>query len=261
MSGRGTGKKKIDLDGRTWIRYSISVWDDIRKTKEEASLRHPAMFPLQLVRRLASIYTFPGDLILDPFAGSGSTLLAAVDEGRRAVGMDISQEYVDICRSRLGDRPGKIVCGDARDLGQHVSPGSVDLCVTSPPYWNILSRKRSADGKQIRDYEQEVGNLGGVASYRGFLEQLRDVFSCVFTALRPGCRLAVVVMDIRRGPIFYPLHMDLSLELLSLGFELEDIIIWDRRSEYNNLRPLGYPYVFRVNKVHEYVMLFRRPPT
>jgi len=44
-----------------------------------------------------------------------------------------------------------------------------------------------------------------------------------------------------------------------IGYVLEDIIIWDRRREYNNLRPLGYPYVFVVNKVHEYILIFKKP--
>jgi len=43
-----------------------------------------------------------------------------------------------------------------------------------------------------------------------------------------------------------------------IGFELDDIIIWDRQKEYNNMRPLGYPYVFRVNKVHEFVLIFKK---
>jgi hypothetical protein len=48
------------------------------------------------------------------------------------------------------------------------------------------------------------------------------------------------------------------LKLREVGFTLDDIIIWDRRREYNNLRPLGYPTVFRVNKVHEFILIFQK---
>lgn len=51
--------------------------------------------------------------------------------------------------------------------------------------------------------------------------------------------------------------MDVTEAARESGFELQDIIIWDRQSEYNNLRPLGYPYKFIVNKVHEYLLVFR----
>ena len=63
-------------------------------------------------------------------------------------------------------------------------------------------------------------------------------------------------MDIRKKDKFFPLHIDLTISLQSIGYLLDDIIIWDRQSEYNNMRPLGYPYKFRINKVHEYVLIF-----
>lgn len=248
------------LDGRTWIRYSISVWNDIKKTREETPLKHPAMFPVHLCRRLIRIFTGPGDLVLDPFAGSGSALLAAAEEGRRALGLEISQDYVDLARSRLpAGNDAKIIRADARRLGELVEEESVGLCITSPPYWDILSRRRSADHRGIRDYQSAEDNLSGIDSYPEFIEVLSGILAQVKNLLLPGRFMAVVVMDIRRGPEFYPLHMDLASSLTNHGLKLEDIIIWDRRADYNNLRPLGYPYVFRVNKIHEYILLFSRP--
>ena len=63
-------------------------------------------------------------------------------------------------------------------------------------------------------------------------------------------------MDIRKKSNFYPLHCDLITELRKHNYLLDDIIIWDRQPEYNNMRPLGYPYKFRINKVHEYLLIF-----
>ena len=80
-------------------------------------------------------------------------------------------------------------------------------------------------------------------------------------ALKPGAYCCVVVMDLRKGDRLYPLHVDLGARLGDLGFICDDLIIWDRRGEYNNLRPLGYPSVFRVNRVHEYVLIFQKPAT
>jgi hypothetical protein len=68
----------------------------------------------------------------------------------------------------------------------------------------------------------------------------------------------VIVMDIRKKSDFYPLHMDVTGKMLEIGFALDDIVIWDRRQEYNNLRPLGYPSVFRINKVHEFILIFQK---
>jgi len=66
-------------------------------------------------------------------------------------------------------------------------------------------------------------------------------------------------MDIRKGCEFFPFHSDLATEMQRIGYIFDDIIIWDRSLEYNNLRPLGYPAVFRVNKVHEYLLIFQKP--
>jgi len=91
-----------------------------------------------------------------------------------------------------------------------------------------------------------------------FLNELKKVFQQVHGVLKRGKRCVVVVMDIRVEDRFMPFHMDIVQMMQSIGFTLEDIIIWDRRAEYNNLRPLGYPYVFIVNKVHEYILIFRK---
>ena len=81
----------------------------------------------------------------------------------------------------------------------------------------------------------------------------------MYKVLKKGARCIVVCMDLRKKATFYPLHMDLTEKMQEIGFNLEDIIIWDRRKEYSNLRPLGYPYVFRVNKIHEYLMIYLKP--
>jgi hypothetical protein len=65
-------------------------------------------------------------------------------------------------------------------------------------------------------------------------------------------------MDIRKNSTLYPFHLDLTKKMEEINFILSDIIIWDRQKEYNNMRPLGYPYSFVVNKVHEYILIFKK---
>ncbi len=263
------------LSGSEWLRHSISVWNDIRKTPEEARLAHPALFPGMLVDRLLQCFIIESDrIVLDPFVGSGSTLLAACVRGLNAVGLDVSPDYIDLARRRLteqGYREGKLVDGrlaassfglvqaDARELDRCLAPESIDFCVTSPPYWNILRQRRTADGKERRHYGEEEANLGIIEEYEDFVTALRDVLAGVWTVLRPGGYCCSVVMDLRKGPHFFPLHQDLAELMQELGFIYDDLIIWDRRTEYNNLRPLGYPYRFRINKVHEFILIFVKP--
>ena len=255
-----------DLDGKTWLRYSISVWDDLAKNTEERSIKHPAMFPAALTDRLVEVfYRRQKGMVLDPFLGSGSTLCSAYRFGIPSVGFEIAPEFLELAKKRLDQIPGdrsaypRLIAGDARSMEEYLPPESAGLCITSPPYWDILRQRRSADGKPLRYYGEDAADLGNIEDYQEFLDSLSAVFRQVYSCLFPGAYCVVIVMDIRKGPRFFPLHMDLTAVMQHLGFSLDDIIIWDRRQEYNNLRPLGYPYVFRVNKIHEFIMIYQKP--
>ena len=284
---RVTNRKRAnDLDGSTWQRYSISVWSDIRKTSEEARLGHPAIFPMELVIRIIRCFTSNEDkIILDPFCGIGSTPISAELLGKHGIGIDIEPRFCDLARNRQptityefdenGQRKGRtleggsglaseigkrtIHCDDARNLLRHVTEGTVDLFVTSPPYWDILLQSRTADGKEVRHYGDAPRDLGKISKYDKFLEALRDVFMPVYDALKPGGYCIVIVMDLRKKSQFYPLHAHLAYIMQGMGFIYDDLIIWDRRHEYNNMRPLGHPYKFRINKAHEFILIFQKP--
>lgn len=82
-----------------FVRDTIDVW---QIAPEHASrVGHPAPFPVELPRRLIELYTYIGDVVLDPFSGSGSTALAAVQTGRRYIGVDLYDEYTAIARRRV----------------------------------------------------------------------------------------------------------------------------------------------------------------
>ena len=262
-----SGRRRANqLDGKTWTRYSISIWSDLRKTTEELRLKHPALFPMALAGRLIECLSGDSDqLVLDPFAGIGSTLLAAAQAGKCGIGIELSPEFCQLAEQRLSEletcsaSAAQLHCCDARQLREYIKPSSVDLVITSPPYWNVLSRRRTADGKATRDYGDQRSDLGRIGTYSAFLSALGDVFSQVQEVLRPGKYCCVVVMDIRQQGKLYSLHADLIRVMEAIGFLYDDLIIWDRRHEYNNFRPLGYPSVFRVNKAHEFILIFQKP--
>lgn len=259
-------RRANDLDGSRWIKYSISVWNDIKKSSAENRLKHPAMFPEMLVNRLLNVFTTSEEkVVLDPFMGSGTTLLAAKNMGKSGIGFELNEKYVGIAKNRLsqqsilGNPDYAIYNSDSRYLKNHIRNQSVDICITSPPYWDILLQKRTADNKEVRNYGRKDGDLGLIADYNRFLSSLCKIFSSVFDVLKPGKYCIVNVMDIRKKDKLYPLHSDLANRMVEVGFIYDDVIIWDRRSEYNNLRSLGYPYVFRLNRIHEYLLIFYKP--
>jgi DNA modification methylase len=262
-------KKRLnDLDGKTWLIFSFSIWRDIKKTSEEMKLGHPAIFPVALTSRIIKIFTKKGDTILDPFMGCGSTIISSILENRKGIGLDLSKEYCEITMNRINNLKFKlknpdfiepqIYNDDARKLLNYIMPESVDLCITSPPYWDILKESRTADRRKPISYSNSEKDLGNINNYEIFLEELKDIFEKVFKVLKSNGYCVVVVMDIRKRDKFYSFHSDLAQKLKEIRFLWEDIIIWDRQHEYNNMRPLGYPYAFRVNKVHEYILIFKK---
>ena len=262
-------KRANELDGKHWIKNSISIWSDINKDEEEKKIKHPAMFPWRLVAKLIETFTYNHQsYILDPFVGTGSTLVACQKLGKFGIGIDISKEYINLAKKRIASLPPQV--SKRKAIKQRLihksselalvamEPSTIDLVVTSPPYWNILTQKRSADMKKNKDYAKINGNLGHIDCYQEYMENIQDIFFEVYRVMKNNSYCIVNVMDLRKKHQFFPLHIDISLTLQNIGFTLDDIIIWDRRKEYNNLRPLGYPYVFRVNKVHEFLLIFKK---
>lgn len=263
-------KRLNELTGKEWLQHSFSIWRDIKKTSEEKKLKHPAMFPLMLTERLIKIFTKTNATVLDPFLGTGSTVISAAKNGRKGIGFELSEEFYKIAMNRLQEiqlsifdedtsfiEPA-VFNADCRTIKDQVEPDSVDLCVTSPPYWDILNMRRTSDKRETVNYSDSTVDLGNIEDYGAFLNELKAVFQQVYDAIKPGGYCAVVVMDIRKKSKFYPFHSDLAVKLQELGFIFDDIIIWDRQHEYNNMRPLGYPYKYRINKVHEYILLFSK---
>ncbi len=96
---RTKGEDTISRD--EFLEWTKSIW----KMQSESAKRvnHPAPFPLELPHRLINLYSFKGDVVLDPFMGSGTTAVAAINNGRSFVGYEIVEKYKNIAESRVSN--------------------------------------------------------------------------------------------------------------------------------------------------------------
>jgi len=81
---------------RAWLRTS---WSDVKG--ESTRKGHPAPFPVEVAERLIRLFSFAGDIVLDPFVGCGSTCLAAIYSGRNSIGVEIEREYLLLGNERI----------------------------------------------------------------------------------------------------------------------------------------------------------------
>jgi len=250
-------KKCNDLSGKEWLQNSFSIWRDLTKTREEKNLNHPASYPVSLCEKLLRTFSKSGSCVLDPFNGIGSSMAAAVNLGYSGTGIDLSDEFCEIAKKRVNNNEKiKIINGDSFEEIEKLPENYFDICITSPPYWDILNMKRSADKKETVNYSEKSNDLGNIPDYYNFISSLGKLFSKICRPLKKGGYCIINVMDIRKKNQFFPFHSDLSVEMQRIGYLYDDLIIWDRQQDYNNMRPLGFPCKFRINKVHEYLLIF-----
>lgn len=125
-----------------------------------------------------------GDLVLDPFAGYGTTVTVAERMGRRAIGIELVPEHLEIARRRVGGT-ARLILGDARELSRLVDE-PVDLVLTSPPYMPGTDHPQNP----LTGYATDDGD------YAVYLRELGSIFSQVATLLKPGGRLVVNVANV-----------------------------------------------------------------
>lgn len=258
-------KEKSKVTKEEWREYTKTVWTIANKSRED----HPAVFPEEIPLRLAKLFSFYGETVLDPFAGTGTTARAVIPIGRRAVCVDQNPDYVQIikkeCR-RLHNghgpdfEPLHAVRGDSRKL-KFLKDGSVGLVITSPPYWNKA------------DYGTSEINLGKIVSYTEFLQAIRPVFEECYRVLMPGRKMCVVTANVNQhtdhGLLTFPLATDFAIILRDIGFVMVNEIIWSKDGSggkwgsYGAQRPIfgSYPYPpnFLFKNVHEYILIFAKP--
>lgn len=267
------------LTPKEWIKCQMGVWQfnyegrDIRdKTK------HPATFPIALARRCIELFSHQGELILDPFIGSGTTLVAARDVSRNAVGFDIHPDYIALAQERMSqtslfsETKQIAVLDDARHIPQYFEEESITCIVTSPPYANLLNRKRKnkshrGDARKndqymkVEQYSQKPEDLGTL-ELDAYAVAMADIFRGLLPLLKRKGHCVINVPDMWWDNQRITIHVALIEALRSVGYELRNTIIWDRMNIVNKVGIFGWPSNYiTMGTTFEYLLDFWRPPT
>src|SRR5579884_74137 len=254
-----------DLTPREWIKFQKSWFVHNPPPRERGVLTHPAKFPETLAREFVEFFTKRGEWVLDPMVGTGSTLLAAQAAGRPSIGVELAEPFAQLARRRLAQAaatrpPAWLVVADARHLAALDLP-PIAYCLTSPPYWDMLHRPgfETQAGRRERGlpvtYSGSPYDLGNVADYDQFLNELYAVYAAVHAKLRPRAYLTVIVKNVKKGGRVYPLAWDLARRLSEL-YALKDERIWAQ--DNIRLAPYGLFNAWVSNTHHHYCLTFRK---
>lgn len=268
--------KLNELSGKDWIKFTKSWFIHRPEPRGDRKLRHPASFPESLVREFILFFTRPAQLVVDPFLGTGSTLIAAVETGRSGVGFEIVPKYSEISQRRVKDvmvqNPRRkqlfadVFSSDSKKLSkiwyEHRLP-TADYCITSPPYWNQLKRnsirqKQRSERGLDTDYGVDPREIGNTSDYQDFLRELKLHMNEVHKIMKPTGYLTVITNNVFAEGRMYPLAFDTVSTLAQPPFPWtpKDEKIWCQNDK--RLLPLGVYNAWVGNRHHQYCLIFRK---
>lgn len=265
------------MTAKEWMISQIGVWQFLYEKRDVRNKNlHPATFPISLAKKVISLFSHEGELVVDPFVGSGTTLLSAQDLNRHSVGFDLNEKYIELCVSRLAQMDSFNQCkqtpimDDARNINQYFSEESISLIWTSPPYSNLLNRKRKNKSRRDRDneqfdtieqYSQDERDLG-TYSVEKWTTAMGDIFQGLLPLLKPKGHCVINVPDFWMDNKRITLHIHLVEEMRKRGYELRNTIIWDRTNIVNNIGIFGWPSNYiTMGTTFEYLLDFWKPPS
>lgn len=259
-----------DLTGKDWLLLTGSFWFSEPTVDDKAAYTHPAPFMVRDIEKLISLFTKKGMTVLDPFVGSGTTLLAANKLGRTAIGIDLNSEYKNTADKRLKDKgfsDYRYIVGDANKKIETLE--TVDYIVTSPPYHNILKNKskgtRHNNGKlyrmSARDgvqyYTDHDNDLGNFDEYTDFISALKGVMSKAFCKLREGKYCSIIISDFTVNRVEVCVQADVVRVMQEIGFIFCGTTVL--LQTVKPLYPFGYPYAYKINHHHQNIINFMKP--
>jgi DNA modification methylase len=264
-----------ELEPKAWLRFQKSWFVHNPPPRRKDVLRHPAKYPETLAQEFIEFFTKGGQLVLDPMAGSGSTLVAALRSGRHSYGIELNPAYAGMSlailqeeRLNLGEKAAglvsEIITADATHLPEIVAEyhiPTIDYVLTSPPYWDMLhasgfetqKKRRSASELDVV-YSDHPDDLGNLSDYGEFLDRLAAIYQGLKSYLRDGAYLTIIVKNVKKGGKVYPLAWDLASRL-GQTYTLKDEKIWCQDNQ--RLAPYGLGNAWVSNTFHHYCLQFR----
>jgi len=197
---------------KTYISFNSSHEKDLPDNFRGDDVR----FPQSLVEYFLKEFTKPGDIVFDPFAGYGTTLVVSVRLGRIPFGVEIIAEKADYARSLL-KKPGNLLISDSRYLSKLGLP-TIDFTITSPPYMN-----------QEDEEDPFTGYKENGRGYPAYLDNIQKIFLQLKVLMKTSGKVVIEIANLRKNGNVTTLAWDVAREISKIfHFDGEVIICWDK---------------------------------
>lgn len=269
-----------ELNGSQWLYWTNSIYETYYPPDRTHHLRkkHGAMKPPQLMAEIVSFFTKTAELVLDPFAGVGGTLLGAELAGRRALGIEINPSWVEIYRKIISEyreyngellpaaevgEEGRIftsemLIGDCLDIMRQFEPETFAAIITDPPYGcnhGSTGFKRETNFNMNSDDQRDFGNS---RDYHEFLTKIQLFGEEAYRLLSPKRYLILLVGDRYHGGEYLPLGYLVANTLRKTGFKWKGIRIWWNKATQRRLKPYAINSCFIPNITHQNILILRK---
>ena len=228
-SERATDDSAKDPAVSVWTTAQSSPAAQRKSRYVPESTAHPAKMLPAVAAHAIGHYTDPGDLVLDPMCGIGTTLVEALHLGRRAIGVEYEPHWADVTEANLAlarergvEQEGRVYRGDARQIAALLPPeyvGQAALVVTSPPYGpSTHGQVAVAPGQGVQKYHHRYGNtldrgnLANIGHHR-LLSGFTRILAGLVPFLRPGGHIAITIRPWREHSEL----IDLPSQILACG--------------------------------------------
>lgn len=272
-------KNKLnELSAKEWLQFTKTWFIHNPPPRKKNEFLHPAKYPESMVEKFIRFFTKSGDVVFDPFLGTGSTLVACHNSERNGIGIELQNKYADIAKERLNKLEGQlklsergakqhckqlVVQGNSAEINyiwQQYQLPQIGLVITSPPYGPMLNKKGLAAKEREKQeldtkYSEDENDLGNTESYEDFLEKLVRIFVEIKSKVKEGGYLVVILQNYMDKGEYKMLAWDFAREM-SRHFQLRGERIWCQDNK--TLYPYGYRYSFVPNVHHHYCLIFRK---
>ncbi len=254
--------KLNDLTGAEWQFMTKTVINKIYPSNMQHKLRsqHGGQKPPQLCEDLIKTFTKAGQMVLDPLAGVGGSLLGAALCGRKAIGIELNEKWVEIynevCRlEKLENFP--VLIGDANIRLKEIPEGSIDFIITDVPYWIMDQVTKTRSSATPRESKLSKFNDKELQTKEAWLAEMKEIFTNALPILKDKGYMAVFIGDMYRGQEYHFLAGELAQTISSIGgYLLKSDIIWHDDSKM--LHIYGYPFAYIPSVIHQHILIFRK---